>query len=101
MATETLAQFIGTRRDELLRRCRANMAERSDPQPPANGDMRGIPQFLDDIVGELSDVPSKTREMRQSATVHGKDLFFEGFTVAQVVQEYGNVCQSITQMAVE
>jgi hypothetical protein len=101
MATETLAEFIATRREELVRRCRAKLAERSDPPPASEVVPKGIPRFLDDLVGELSDVPSKTREMRESAAIHGKDLYLEGFTVGQVVQEYGSVCQSITDMAVE
>jgi hypothetical protein len=101
MATETLAAFIGTRREELVQRCRAKLAARS-VSPPANGDIeRGIPRFLDDIVGELSEAPSKSREMRERASRHGKDLFLDGLTVGQVVQEYGSVCQSITDMAVE
>jgi len=36
-----------------------------------------------------------------AATSVRSGVAFEGFTVAQVVQEYGNVCQSITEMAVE
>ena len=32
---------------------------------------------------------------------HGSDLFFDGFSVGQVVHDYGAVCQSVTDMAVE
>jgi hypothetical protein len=101
MATETLAAFIGTRREELLRRCRAKLATQPERSPTNRDVEEGIPRFVDDIVGELNDAPSRSREMRESAVTHGRALFFDGFTVARVVQEYGSVCQSITDMAVE
>ena len=37
--------------------------------------------------------------MDEDATVHGKALLRRGFTVAQVVHDYGAVCQSITSPA--
>jgi hypothetical protein len=39
--------------------------------------------------------------MRENASQHGSDLFFDGFTVSQVVHDYGAVCQSVTDLAVE
>ncbi len=36
-----------------------------------------------------------------SAIQHGHDLLVQGFTVSQVVHDYGDVCQSITELAVE
>ena len=35
-------------------------------------------------------------EMVSSACLHGSDLLRQGFTVSQVVHDYGDVCQSIT-----
>ena len=101
MAAESLAQFIDTHREELLRRCRAKVAGRSEPAPTQPELERGIPRFLDDIVSELIEGPSLSAAMRERAARHGKDLYFEGCTVAQVVQDYGSVCQSITDLAVE
>jgi hypothetical protein len=37
----------------------------------------------------------------KSAVLHGRDLLMQGFTVSQVVHDYGDVCQSITDLAVE
>jgi hypothetical protein len=101
METQTLGQFIAANRNELLRRCRTKVAARPEPSPTEAEIERGIPQFLDDIVAELSDGPSQKIRMGQSATQHGSDLFFEGFTVGQVVHDYGAVCQSVTDLAVE
>jgi hypothetical protein len=33
--------------------------------------------------------------------LHGHDLLLQGFTVAQVVRDYGDICQSITDLAME
>jgi hypothetical protein len=37
----------------------------------------------------------------ESATNHGRDLLKRGFTVAQVVYDYGDVCQAVTELAAE
>jgi len=39
--------------------------------------------------------------MEESATRHGGDLQKRGFTVAQVVHDYGGVCQAVTELADE
>jgi signal transduction histidine kinase len=39
--------------------------------------------------------------MAESATRHGRDLLKRGFTVAQVVHDYGGVCQAVTELAGE
>ena len=40
-------------------------------------------------------------EIGKSAVHHGLELLQRGFTVSQVVHDYGDVCQSITELAVE
>jgi signal transduction histidine kinase len=40
-------------------------------------------------------------EIHASATKHGNELLRRGFTVAQVVQDYGGICQAITELAGE
>ena len=39
--------------------------------------------------------------MAESASLHGGDLLKRGFTVAQVVHDYGGVCQAVTELADE
>jgi hypothetical protein len=36
-----------------------------------------------------------------TAALHGRDLFREGFTIEQVVRDYGDVCQAVTKLAIE
>jgi hypothetical protein len=101
MTNMTLDEFIGNNRDELIGRCRAKVATRSSP-PPTEGEInRGVPLFLDQLVEEMRDGPSKGDEINQSAIHHGHDLFLKGFTISEVVHDYGDVCQSITDLAVE
>jgi hypothetical protein len=100
MTNLALDVFIGANRDELLRRCRARVAIRSVPPPTEARKDRGVPLFLDQLIEELRHVPSDTRGIAQGAAQHGHELLLQGFTVAQVVHEYSDVCQSITDLAV-
>jgi hypothetical protein len=102
MATTTLYKFIGANRQELIRRCRGKVADRSSPAPTEEEINHGVPLFLDQLVQELRDGPSsKTHAISKGAGNHGRDLLLKGFTVSQVVHDYGDVCQSITDLAVE
>jgi hypothetical protein len=104
MSSLPLHEFIGVNRDELIRRCKAKAATRS-PLPPAQSapvrTIRGVPLFLDQLIVELRDGPSKTRDINHSAAQHGHELLLQGFTVSQVVHDYGDVCQAVTDLAVE
>jgi hypothetical protein len=102
MANLPLADFIAVYREELIRRCKEKAATREDPPPPARADIgHGVPLFLDQLVKELRDGLSKTRAISTGAGEHGHDLLLRGFTVSEVVHGYGDVCQSITDLAVE
>jgi len=74
---------------------------RPDASPLGNPMERGIPLFLDQITNELRAGPDRSAEMKASALQHGRDLFSDGFTVGQLVHDYGGVCQSVTDLAVE
>ena len=101
MANLALSDFIDANRDELIGRCRAKVATRSAP-PPTDAEINhGVPLFLEQLSAELRHGPSKTREITKGAEQHGHDLLLQGFTVSQVVPDYGDVCQSITDLAVE
>jgi signal transduction histidine kinase len=57
--------------------------------------------FLDQLTDTLRLGQITTPEISTSAIQHGHDLLLQGFTVSQVVHEYGDVCQAITELAVE
>jgi len=96
-----LYEFVISNRAELIRRCRAKVAARSSPPPtPAEID-HGVPLFLDQLVRSLERGESASVEISDTALLHGQDLLRQGFDVSQVVHDYGDVCQSITELAVE
>ena len=96
-----LQEFITVHREEIVRRCIAKVATRSAP-PPTDAEINhGVPLFLDQLVDALRLGLSSNPEIAKSAVLHGHDLLLQGFTVAQVVHDYGDVCQSITDLAVE
>ena len=100
MRNLTLDHFLDTNRDEIIGRCRAKAAQRTTPsQTDAESD-RGIPLFLQELIEELRG-RAKTDELSQGAIRHGRELLLRGFTVGQVVHGYGDVCQSVTDLAVE
>ena len=96
-----LCEFIALHRDDIIRRCRAKVATRSHPPPTAAEIDHGVPLFLDQLVDALRLGLSSSPEIRHSALLHGHDLLLQGFDVSQVVHDYGDVCQSITDLAVE
>jgi hypothetical protein len=96
-----LSEFIAINRDEITRRCRAKVTTRSMPPPTAPEIDHGVPFFLEQLVGALRLGRSSTPEIGRSAVLHGHDLLLQGFTVSQVVHDYGDICQAITDLAVE
>lgn len=111
--------FIANNRAELVERCRAKVARRAH-RAATHAQMRnGIPMFLDQlqrtleaeeglddkqslqISGAAGGAASSLSEIGVSATAHGKQLLELGFTVDQVVHDYGDLCQAITDLAVE
>lgn len=115
-----LHEFLTSNQDDLIARCRAKVAKRPTPLPTAAELMHGIPIFLSQIIKtlemeEASDKagsdevsgkanPGKTdapSEIGESAAQHGGELHRKGFTVEQVVHDYGDLCQAVTDLAVE
>jgi signal transduction histidine kinase len=101
MAHVSLYEFIGVYREDIIRRCRAKVAKRSAPPPTEAEIDHGVPLFLDQLVEALRLGQVSNPEIGRSAVLHGHDLLLQGFTVAQVVRDYGDVCQSITDLAME
>ena len=96
-----LKEFIAVNRDEIIRRCRQKVARRSMPPVSAAEIDHGVPLFLDQLSDVLHARGSATTGIRKSAVLHGHDLLLQGLTVGQVVHDYGDVCQSITELSME
>jgi len=96
-----LEHFIAANRAEIIRRCRAKVAIRRLPAPTEADILFGVPVFLDQLMDALRPGVGSNPEIGKSAVHHGHELLQRGFTVSQVVHDYGDVCQSITELAVE
>ena len=104
-----LDQWLTDNRAELIARCTFKVAQRPVPAPRGAELEHGIPLFLDQLIRTLrversSDVAQSRQvlsELGATAARHGLELLGRGFTVDQVVHDYGDLCQAITDLAFE
>jgi hypothetical protein len=114
-----LHEFLSTNRVELIRRCRSKVGQRSSPPVTPLELEHGVPRFLEQLVEELrhehanpepasnrsSGSPSKEKpasaEGTRTANSDGDELFEQGYSVGEVVHGYGDICQVITELAIE
>ncbi len=105
MTLPMLGEFIATNGPEILVRARARVAERNAPVATDVELSEGLPVFLNQLREALDRASSRQAvdhaEIKKSAILHGNALFRHGLTVAQVVHDYGDLCQVITLLAVE
>jgi signal transduction histidine kinase len=99
-----LHEFISENRDAIIERARARVRSRRCPRPTDTELKNGVPIFLDQLVKVLrNDAPGDADErgpIESSAGHHGASLLESGVTIAQVVHDYGDICQAITELAV-
>ncbi|MGO8994586.1 MAG: sensor histidine kinase [Polyangiaceae bacterium] len=97
-----LVEFITDHREELIGRARAKVTRRLAPRPTELELVTGVPLFLDQLAEALRlSSSSMTEALQRGAAVHGAALLERGYTVAQVVHDYGDLCQAITELAEE
>jgi signal transduction histidine kinase len=96
-------ESLTANRAEIIARTRAKVAARAAPRATDEELEHGVPLFLDQLVETLtvSPTPSDAQAIGGSAARHGGDLLKRGFTLAQVVHDYGGVCQAVTELADE
>jgi signal transduction histidine kinase len=95
-----LDQFIQEHRTELIERVEGIRTHRSG-SPPTEVPGAGIALFVDQLTARLRDASAPTSDIAESAATRGKEMQQNGFTIAQVVQGYGDVCQVVTTLAIE
>ncbi|MGX9713123.1 sensor histidine kinase [Janthinobacterium lividum] len=110
--------FLAKNRAELERRCREKVARRPLRLPTEQQLQHGIPIFLDQLIrtlqaeeagqmakslaisGPADGSAAGTSELAGSATTHGGQLLALGYSVSQVVHDYGDLCQAVSDLAV-
>ncbi len=114
-----LHDFLSANRQNLIDRCQSKVALRDTPLAVDHSLQHGIPFFLDQLIktlqmeraaepmrsrkvsGPAGGGPPVLSEMGETAALHGRELLQRGFTVEQVVHDYGDLCQAVTDLAFE
>jgi diguanylate cyclase (GGDEF)-like protein len=100
-----LHEFLVANRSEVLARARTKVAGPDTRNAIVPGVDDGLALFLDELVAVLRDKANgdvdRHHMVARSAMLHGGDLLRRGLTVGQVVQDYGSICQSVTELASE
>jgi signal transduction histidine kinase len=100
-----LHEFITTYRNSIITRTRAKLTDRPWPLVSTSELEHGVPLFLTQLSEtlrlETTDTPFTPGAISSSAQKHGAELRSLGFNISQVVHDYGDICQAITEVAVE
>ena len=114
-----LFEFLEANSQELIQQCRRRVLQRRAPAASEHEMEHGIPIFLEqlmrtlqaeearepsrarDIAGPAGGRGSESTELSVTAGHHGRELLEHGFTVDQVIHDYGDLCQAITELAIE
>lgn len=111
-----LHEFLATNRSELVARCRTKVAARSRERryELTHGITLFLDQLIEALVLEQSSHPMQSRRisgpaggyaaasiMGDSAVMHARELMRHGYTVDEVVHDYGDLCQAVTDLAFE
>src|SRR5450830_1896469 len=111
-------EFLINNRVNLALRCREKVARRPGRLASEEQLQSGVPMFLDQLIRTLalertsnsigsrsisgpSDGTVALSEVGVTAAQHGRELLSLGFSVSQVVHDYGDLCQAITDLAIE
>jgi signal transduction histidine kinase len=100
-----LFEFVTLYRDAIIARAREKLTARAWPPASASELENGVPKFLtqlsETLRWEATDTPFSAMAISATATSHGRDLLALGFTLSQVVHDYGDICQAVTELALE
>ena len=114
-----MQDFLSNNRHELISRCKDKVSRRSKRKATGEQLLNGVPLFLEQLIRTLQaedkdDAAESLKisgaaggdslslsELGVSASAHGKQLLVLGYTVEQVVHDYGDLCQAITDLAFE
>ena len=108
--------FLSNNQAALESRCLMKVAQRSESDANRAISQYGIPMFLAQLIRTLeiektsrpinsllvsgpAGGQSENSELGKSATKHGRELSDHGYTIEQVVHDYGDLCQAITDLA--
>ncbi|MFZ6757026.1 sensor histidine kinase [Undibacterium sp. Ji50W] len=112
-------EFLIAHRAELERRCREKVLARSGGSPNKQQLEQGIPMFLDQLIrtlqaehrgraiealavsGSALGDPHRRAELGVTAAIHGADLLTLGYSINEVVHNYGDLCQAVSDLSID
>jgi signal transduction histidine kinase len=100
-----LHEFVTLSRDSIISRTREKLLARAAPVVSRDQAEDGVPVFLTQLSEtlrlEATSTPFASDAIGSTAARHGGQLQNLGFSVSQVVHVYGDICQAITELAIE
>ncbi len=113
-----LHEFLTANREQVIARCRLKSARRFVPPTSTATLAHGIPLLLDQIIKTLqkertagpmqgrgvsrpSGCQEAPSELGATARQLGHELLQRGYSVDLVVHEYGDLCQAVTDLAID
>ena len=109
----SLQEFIKANHDKLVSMTRQKVAKRGVEPRPNEREAHGVPIFLDQLCEALvaeakrdqahqaEPDPPTNPNVAETAALYGHDVLRMGLSVDELVHEYGDVCQAVTELAVE
>ena len=110
----SLQEFVATNHERLVSMTREKVSKRNKDRRTSELETKhGVHLFLDELREALKAEAQREPEHRaeadpptspniaKTAALNGHDLLKLGFSVDEVVHEYGDVCQAVTELAVE
>jgi len=96
-----LHEFLESNRAEIIARTKVKVAARPAPRATPEELTHGVPLFFDQLIDTLRRSTTPSDAMTSGASKHGDEMLRLGFTVGQVIHDYGDVCQAVTELAFE
>jgi len=100
-----LHEFITVHREAIIKRSRTKLTDRPWPLVSTSELEHGVPLFLTQLSEtlrlETSETPFADSAIKLAGIKHGAELRALGFNISQVVHDYGDICQAVTEVAVE
>jgi signal transduction histidine kinase len=100
-----LYEFIAANREDIISRTRERVRGRPWPSVSSREIEYGVPLFLTQLAKTLrlerTATPFASDAIGSTAARHGAELLATGRDVTQVVHDYGDICQAITEIAIE
>jgi signal transduction histidine kinase len=100
-----LHDFVSFHREAIIQRTRNRLLSALSPAPARDEVDNGVPVFLTQLSEalrwEATATPFAAGAIISTAARHGAELETRGFSVSQVVHCYGDICQAITELALE